>query len=147
GAAAYLSMDSVIAAAKASNCDAVHPGYGFLAERADFAKACANAGLTFVGPQVKHLDLFGDKARARQAAAAASVPVIRGLDHAVTVAEAKEFFASLGPGGAMIIKALAGGGGRGTRVVTAAEQIEPTFERCRSEARAAFGRDELYVEE
>jgi acetyl/propionyl-CoA carboxylase alpha subunit/acetyl-CoA carboxylase carboxyltransferase component len=147
GAAAYLDIDAVIAAAKAANCDAVHPGYGFLAERGDFASACANAGLTFVGPQVKHLDLFGDKARARQAAAAASVPVIRGLDHAITLAEAKEFFASLGTGGAMIIKALAGGGGRGTRVVTAAKEIEQTFERCRSEARSAFGRDELYVEE
>ena len=75
------------------------------------------------------------------------MPVIRGIDHAVTVDEAKEFFASLGSGGAMIIKALAGGGGRGTRVVMAAEEIEQTFERCRSEARAAFGRDELYVEE
>ncbi|MFO1159097.1 MAG: carboxyl transferase domain-containing protein [Reyranellaceae bacterium] len=147
GAAAYLDIDSVIAAAKASDCDAVHPGYGFLAERGDFAKACTTAGLTFVGPQVKHLDLFGDKARARQAAAAASVPVIRGLDHAVSVAEAKDFFASLGADGAMIIKALAGGGGRGTRVVMAAEEIAQTFERCRSEARAAFGRDELYVEE
>jgi acetyl/propionyl-CoA carboxylase alpha subunit/acetyl-CoA carboxylase carboxyltransferase component len=147
GAAAYLDMDAVIAAAKASGCDAVHPGYGFLAERGDFAGACAKAGLTFVGPEVKHLDLFGDKARARQAAAAASVPVIRGLDHAITVAEAKAFFASLGAGGAMIIKALAGGGGRGTRVVLTAEEIEPTFERCRSEARAAFGREELYVEE
>jgi acetyl/propionyl-CoA carboxylase alpha subunit/acetyl-CoA carboxylase carboxyltransferase component len=147
GAAAYLSMESVIAAAKASSCDAIHPGYGFLAERADFAEACAAAGLTFVGPPVKHLDLFGDKARARQAAAAASVPVIRGLDHAATLAEAKEFFASLGSGSAMIVKALAGGGGRGTRVVTAAAEIEQTFERCRSEARAAFGRDELYVEE
>ena len=130
GAAAYLNMDSVIAAAKASGCDAVHPGYGFLAERGDFARACADAGLTFVGPQVKHLELFGDKARARQAAAAASVPVIRGLNHAITLAEAKDFFASLGSSGAMIIKALAGGGGRGTRVVLTTEEIEPTFERC-----------------
>ena len=72
GAAAYLDMAKVIAAAKASGCDAIHPGYGFLAERGDFAAACAEAGLTFVGPQVKHLELFGDKARARQAAAAAS---------------------------------------------------------------------------
>lgn len=147
GAAAYLDMDAVIAAAKTAGCDAIHPGYGFLAERGDFASACANAGLTFVGPEVKHLDLFGDKARARQAAAVASVPIIRGLDHAITLDEAKAFFASLGTGGAMIIKALAGGGGRGTRVVLTAEEIEPTFERCRSEARAAFGRDELYVEE
>ncbi len=90
-------MDKVIAAAKATGCDAVHPGYGFLAERGDFAAACADAGLTFVGPQVKHLELFGDKARARQAAAKAAVPVIRGLDRACTLDEVKAFFASLGP--------------------------------------------------
>jgi acetyl/propionyl-CoA carboxylase alpha subunit len=119
GAAAYLDMDQVIAVAIASGCDAIHPGYGFLAERADFAAACADAGLTFVGPTAKHLDLFGDKARARQAAAAASVPVIRGIDRACTLVDAKAFFASLGPGAPMIIKALAGGGGRGTRVVNA----------------------------
>ncbi|MGE0425895.1 MAG: carboxyl transferase domain-containing protein [Reyranellaceae bacterium] len=147
GAASYLDIDAVIAAAKETGCDAVHPGYGFLAERGDFAESCARAGITFVGPEVKHLELFGDKARARQAASAADVPIIRGLDHATTLDEAKAFFASLGSGGAMIIKALAGGGGRGTRVVLSAEEIEPTFERCRSEARAAFGRDELYVEE
>jgi acetyl/propionyl-CoA carboxylase alpha subunit/acetyl-CoA carboxylase carboxyltransferase component len=147
GAAAYLNMAGVIAAAKASGANAVHPGYGFLAERGDFAKACADAGLTFVGPQVKHLDLFGDKARARQAAVEAKVPVIRGIDRACTVDDAKAFFASLGAGGAMIIKALAGGGGRGTRVVTDASEIEKTFARCASEAKAAFGRDELYVEE
>jgi pyruvate carboxylase len=147
GAAAYLDMAKVIAAAKESGADAVHPGYGFLAERGDFAKACADAGLTFVGPLEKHLDLFGDKARARQAAAAASVPTIRGIDRACTLEDVKSFFASLGADGAMIIKALAGGGGRGTRVVTEASEIEKTFERCRSESKAAFGREELYVEE
>src|SRR5258708_11319313 len=80
GAAAYLNAEAVIAAAKASGCDAIHPGYGFLAERADFARMCADAGLTFVGPDVAHLELFGDKARARAAAAAASVPVPGGVD-------------------------------------------------------------------
>jgi acetyl/propionyl-CoA carboxylase alpha subunit/acetyl-CoA carboxylase carboxyltransferase component len=147
GAAAYLDMAKVIAAAKATNADAIHPGYGFLAERPDFAKACHDAGLIFVGPQPEHLDLFGDKARARQAAAAASVPIIRGIDRACSVEDVKAFFASLGAGGAMIIKALAGGGGRGTRVVTSADEIEKTYQRCASEAKAAFGRDELYVEE
>jgi len=147
GAAAYLNMQGVIAAAKAAGADAVHPGYGFLAERGDFAAACADAGLTFVGPHVKHLELFGDKARARQAAVAAKVPVIRGIDRACTVDDAKAFFGSLGPDGAMIIKALAGGGGRGTRVVTDVGEIEKAFARCASESKAAFGRDELYVEE
>ena len=75
------------------------------------------------------------------------MPVIRGLDHAVTLDEAQAFFASLGPGGAMIIKAIAGGGGRGTRAVLAADEVEPAFQRCQSEAGAAFGRTDVYVEE
>jgi len=147
GAAAYLDIKAMITAAKFMGCDAIHPGYGFLAERADFARACAAAGLLFVGPSPHHLGLFGDKARARAAAVAAGVPVIRGLDHAVTPDEARAFFDSLGPEGAMIIKAVAGGGGRGTRAVMTAAEIEPAFKRCQSEARIAFGRDDLYVEE
>ena len=147
GAAGYLDADAIIAIAKEQGCDAVHPGYGFLAERADFARACADDGLTFVGPTPDHLALFGDKARARAAARAADVPVLHGLDHAVSVDEAGEFFDSLGPDGAMIIKAVAGGGGRGTRAVTNTDEIAATFERCQSEARSAFGRDEVYVEE
>ena len=147
GAAVYLNADAIIAAAKDAGCTAIHPGYGFLAERADFAQACADSGLTFIGPDVRHLDLFGDKARARQAAVAAGVPVIRGLDHAVTLAEAQAFFASLRAGGAMIIKALAGGGGRGTRAVLSAGELDSAFTRCQSEAAAAFGRPEVYVEE
>src|SRR6185437_9027546 len=127
GAAAYLDADEILAAAKASGCDAIHPGYGFLAERADFARRCIEAGVTFVGPDIAHLELFGDKARARAAAIAASVPVIRGLDHPVTLDEAQAFFGSLGKGGAMIIKAVAGGGGRGTRAVLTADEIEPAF--------------------
>ena len=147
GAAAYLNVDGVIGAAKATGCDAIHPGYGFLAERADFARACAAAGIRFVGPSPEHLDLFGDKARARAAAVAADVPVIRGLDHAITLDEARDFFAALGPDGAMIIKAVAGGGGRGTRAVMKESEIEPAFKRCQSEAKAAFGREDVYVEE
>ena len=146
GAAGYLDIAAVVAAAKANGCDAVHPGYGFLAESADFARACAEAGLTFIGPSVDNLALFGDKARARAAAKAANVAVVRGLDHAVTLAEARGFFESLGPGGAMIVKAVAGGGGRGTRAVLSPADIEAAYTRCRSEAKAAFGRDEVYVE-
>ena len=147
GAAAYLDIAGIIAAAQAIGADAVHPGYGFLAERADFARACADAGLLFVGPNPDHLDLFGDKARARAAAIAAGVPVISGLDHAITLDEAHAFFAALGAGGAMIIKAVAGGGGRGTRAVLAADDIDNAFKRCQSEARTAFGRADVYVEE
>jgi len=147
GAAAYLNAEAIIAAALATGCDAIHPGYGFLAERGDFARLCAKAKLTFVGPDVEHLDLFGDKARARAAAVKAGVPVLRGLDHAVTLDEARAFFASLKKGGAMIVKAVAGGGGRGTRAVLSAAELDAAFARCQSEAGAAFGRAEVYVEE
>jgi len=146
GAAAYLDAAAIIAAAKAQGCDAVHPGYGFLAERADFAEACRKAGLIFVGPEAEHLALFGDKARARAAAGAADVPVLRGIDHAVTLDEAAAFFGSLDRS-AMMIKAIAGGGGRGSRAVMAADDIAAAYERCRSEAKAAFGREDVYVEE
>ena len=146
GAAAYLNEEAVIEAAKAAGCGAIHPGYGFLAERASFARRCAEAGLVFVGPKVEHLELFGDKGRARTAAVAAGVPVVRGLDRAVSLAEAKEFFASL-EGGAMIVKAIAGGGGRGTRIVADAAEVESAYERCQSEAKAAFGVADVYVEQ
>jgi acetyl/propionyl-CoA carboxylase alpha subunit/acetyl-CoA carboxylase carboxyltransferase component len=147
GAPAYLDAEAIIAAAKTTGCDAVHPGYGFLAERADFARRCAENGLTFIGPSVDHLGLFGDKARARVAATAAGVAVLRGLDHAISLEEARTFFESLGPDGAMIIKAVAGGGGRGTRAVTTADEIDSAYRRCQSEAKAAFGREDVYVEE
>ncbi|SFH64642.1 acetyl-CoA carboxylase family protein [Albimonas pacifica] len=146
GAAAYLDIAAVIAAAKAAGCDAVHPGYGFLAERADFAAACAEAGLAFVGPTPAQLELFGDKARARQAAVAAGAPVNAGIDRAVTAEEARAFLADLGPGGAMMIKAIGGGGGRGSRAVLSDAEVAEAFARCTSEARLAFGREDLYVE-
>ena len=146
GARAYLDQEGVVAAAKQAGCGAIHPGYGFLAERADFARLCADAGIVFVGPQPEHLELFGDKVRAREAAAASDVPVLRGCGQAVSLDEAKDFFASC-DGGEMIIKAVAGGGGRGTRVVRAAGEIEAAYMRCQSEATAAFGVADVYVEE
>ena len=147
GARAYLDGDAIIAAAKATGCDAIHPGYGFLAERADFARRCTEEGITFVAPNEEHLQLFGDKARARAAAIVADVPVLHGLDHAVSKEEAINFFDSLGADGSMIIKAIAGGGGRGTRTVSEVEEIESAFDRCQSEAKAAFGLEDVYVEE
>lgn len=146
GVAAYLSIDAVVDAAKVSGADAVHPGYGFLAERPEFAAACADAGLTFVGPTVEHLRLFGDKAAARRAAIAAGVPIAQGLDQPATLKEAQAFFESLGPDGAMMIKAVAGGGGRGSRAVMSADELETAFARCQSEAKAAFGNADVYVE-
>ncbi len=147
GAKAYLDGAAIIAAAKATGCDAIHPGYGFLAERADFALLCAEGNITFVGPNVEHLQLFGDKARAREAAVAAGIPVLRGLDRAVSLEEASAFFASCGQGGAMMIKAVAGGGGRGSRAVFEAKDLDSAYRRCQSEAKAAFGLEDVYVEE
>ncbi len=147
GAAAYLDIEQLIQAAQATGCDAVHPGYGFLSENAAFAEQCEQAGLTYVGPRAETLRLCGDKAQARATAEAAGVPIIRGIDHAVTVEEARAFFEELGDGRAMMIKAIGGGGGRGSRMVGDASEVDATFERCRSEATVAFGNGELYVEE
>ena len=147
GPAGYLNIDKIVAIAKASGADAVHPGYGFLAENADFARRCEAEGITFIGPRPENIELFGDKARARQAAVAADVPVTRGIDRAVTREEAQDFFEILGSGRAMMIKAIAGGGGRGSRVVMAADEVAQTFERCQAEAELAFGNPDVYVEE
>ena len=117
GVAGYLDMDALIDAARSSGCDAIHPGYGFLAESGEFARRCRDAGITFVGPTPELLELFGNKVRARTVAIEAGAPVLAGSERAVTLDEAREFMASLGEGAAMMIKAVAGGGGRGTRAV------------------------------
>ncbi len=147
GTAAYLDMEQIIAVARQSGCDAIHPGYGFLAENAAFAGRCGEEGLKFIGPRVETLELFGDKARARVAAAAAGLPVIRGLDHAVSIEEAAAFLDGLNDGRGMMIKAIAGAGGLGIRVVESVDELEVAYEHCRSEAEAAFGNGDLYVEE
>jgi len=146
GPAAYLDVDAVIAAAVETECDAIHPGYGFLAERADFAERCAAAGITFVGPRPELLATFGDKSRARALAAAHEVPLLPGTSGPTTLAEAEAFFVAQPAGSAVVLKAIAGGGGRGMRVVRDRADLAEAFTRCRSEAEAAFGRGELYVE-
>ncbi len=147
GAAAYLDIEQIVATAVDSGCDALHPGYGFLAENAELARRCAGAGVTFVGPGVETLELFGDKARARAAAVDAGVPAIRGIDHPVSPDEAAAFLDDLDKGRGMMIKAVGGGGGRGSRYVADADEVAATYERCRAEALAAFGNGDLYVEE
>jgi acetyl/propionyl-CoA carboxylase alpha subunit/acetyl-CoA carboxylase carboxyltransferase component len=144
GAAAYLNMQGVIDACLATDCDAIHPGYGFLSEQAQFADLCASAGIKFIGPASEHLSLFGDKARARAAALTADVPVLPGIDRSVTLEEASAFFDEHPSG--IIIKALAGGGGRGTRAVTEKADLAEAYTRCQSEAQAAFGIGDVYVE-
>lgn len=147
GAAAYLDIQAIVAAAQETGCDAVHPGYGFLSESAAFAQRCVEARLTFVGPRAELLELFGDKVRARLAAQEAGVPVLAGSSSPVSLTEARAFYEALPDGSAVVVKAVVGGGGRGVRVVESPDQLQDTYERCRSEARAAFGNDAVYVEE
>ncbi|WP_394782049.1 carboxyl transferase domain-containing protein [Undibacterium sp.] len=145
GAAAYLDMERLIGIAKQTGCDAIHPGYGFLSERADFAQACADAGICFIGPSVAHLQVFGDKAKARTLALQCSVPLVPGTG-AVTLEQAQAFFDAQPAGSSVMIKATGGGGGRGMRVVQQATELPQAYARCVSEARAAFGVDSVYVE-
>ncbi|RSZ38824.1 carbamoyl-phosphate synthase large subunit [Variovorax beijingensis] len=148
GPSAYLDIAVLIGVAKAQGCDAVHPGYGFLSERADFAQACADAGLVFIGPAPEQLALFGDKARARALATQCDVPVMPGSAGAVTLAQAQAFFAEQQAQGAagVMIKAIGGGGGRGMRAVMNADELPEAHARCVSEAKAAFGVEGVYVE-
>ena len=146
GAAAYLDIEQLLTVARQAGCDAVHPGYGFLSENARFARRCAEEGLVFVGPAPEVLELFGDKAKARELAARQGVPVIAGTNGPTGLEQARAFLASLGDGGAMMIKALAGGGGRGMRAVTRPADVDEAWTRCRSEALAAFGEPDVYVE-
>jgi len=143
GAAAYLDIAQLVALASESGCDAIHPGYGFLAENPAFARACAEAGIRFVGPRPEVLEQFGDKARARALARRCGVPLLSGTNGPTSLAEAHEFQRAHG---AVMIKAIAGGGGRGMRAVLCAEELEAAYARCRSEALSAFGDAEVYVE-
>ncbi|MCB9484251.1 MAG: ATP-grasp domain-containing protein, partial [Dehalococcoidia bacterium] len=147
GVAAYLDIDAVIEAARAAGADAIHPGYGFLAENASFARRCAEAGLTFIGPTPEQLELFGDKVRARALAEECGVPVMPGTmaSDGTELDEAEAFFRSL-DGAAAIVKAVAGGGGRGMRVVRSLDELEESIERASAEARAAFGDGSVYLE-
>jgi acetyl/propionyl-CoA carboxylase alpha subunit/acetyl-CoA carboxylase carboxyltransferase component len=149
GAAAYLDVDAIIAAAAGAGCDMLHPGYGFLSERSELAVRCAAAGLRFAGPGPDALALFGDKAAARARARELGVPVLAGTG--VDPAPG-QVLALLREHGAVMVKAVAGGGGRGLRPVTRAEdpaeaQITGTLRRCASEAAAAFGDGRIYAEQ
>ena len=147
GVAAYLDMAQLLAIAKAQGCEAIHPGYGFLAENAEFARRCEAEGLRFIGPSAEVLELFGDKAAARELAERCEVPLVSGINRAIDLHQAHEFLSGLGDGGAVMLKALAGGGGRGMRPVFAAAELDQAFARCQSEARTAFGADALYIEQ
>lgn len=146
GVAGYLDIGAIVAIAVQTGCDAVHPGYGLLSERADFAAACASEGIAFVGPDATMLASQGDKVSARALAKKAGVPVIEGSDPLASADEAKDFFEAKG-GKPLMIKAVNGGGGRGMRVVHALDEVESAFLQCQAEALAAFGEDAVYAEQ
>ncbi len=148
GPSAYLDIAALIALARAQGAEAVHPGYGFLSERADFAQACADAGLVFIGPTPAQLALFGDKASARALAAEHGVPLLPGTG-AATLGEIQAFFAdqrARNPDCGVMLKAVAGGGGRGMRAVFDPAGLPEAYARCSAEAQAAFGVGAVYAE-
>jgi len=145
GVAAYLDVAAIISAATAQGCDGVHPGYGLLAESAELAAACADAGLTFIGPAPETLTKLGDKVAARDLARTHGLPLIEGSGVLADQAQASNFFSSLG-GAPGIFKAVAGGGGRGMRIVSGGDEIASAFDQASAEAERAFGDGALYME-
>ncbi|MDP6977941.1 MAG: carboxyl transferase domain-containing protein [Myxococcota bacterium] len=146
GAAAYLDVEQIVALAVREGCDAVHPGYGFLSENATFASRCGEAGVVFVGPTPDQLSLLGDKLAARALAKECGVEILPGTTEAATPEQAKAMFDEYGGELRVVIKAVAGGGGRGMRVVDSASAVDAAFERCAKEAEAFFGSPDLYLE-
>ena len=142
---AYLDMDDIIRIAKEHDVDAIHPGYGFLAENAEFARRCEEAGIIFIGPRVEHLVMFGDKVNARIQAERAEIPMIPGTKGVVKDFSEVKAFAET-HGFPIMIKAVNGGGGRGMRNVDRMEDLEDAYNRAKSEAKMAFGDDEVYLE-
>jgi len=143
--AAYLDVPGIVRIAKEHDIDAIHPGYGFLSERSDFAEACVKAGIRFIGPRASVMAKMGDKVAARQSAIAAGLPIIPGTDNAVNTAEeALEFVTQHGC--PVIFKAAYGGGGRGMRIVNNLHEVHEQFERASSEALKAFGNGSMFIE-
>lgn len=143
---AYLDMEGIIRLAREHEVDAIHPGYGFLAENAAFARRCREEGIAFIGPDPEHLEMFGDKVAARQIAQEAGLPLPRGTEKPVSsLKEAMAFVREVGY--PVIVKAVQGGGGRGMRVVRSDAELRDALERARSEAQAAFGSGDIYLEE
>ena len=140
----YLKVENLIAAAQGTSCDALHPGYGFLSERASLAQACAENDITFVGPSAENIMQMGDKLEARKIARSAGVPLVPGSDHAKNPDQAAQLAEEIGY--PLLLKASAGGGGRGIKLVSNRDEIENTFRTAAAEARAAFGNDTLYME-
>jgi acetyl-CoA carboxylase biotin carboxylase subunit len=141
----YLNIPSVISAAEISNVDAIHPGYGFLSENAHFAEVCQACNIKFIGPPPEIIRLMGDKAHAREAMKAAGVPILPG-SHGIVETEAQALEIARLIGFPVIIKATAGGGGRGMRIVRSQAELSTALESARTEAHAAFGNGDVYIE-
>ncbi|MCD8878332.1 pyruvate carboxylase [Staphylococcus kloosii] len=141
----YLNIERIIEVAKRAEVDAIHPGYGFLSENETFARRCKEEGIKFIGPRLEHLDMFGDKVKARETAIKADLPVIPGTDGPVETFEAAKSFAEEA-GYPLMIKATSGGGGKGMRIVRNADELEDAFHRAKSEAEKSFGNSEVYIE-
>ncbi len=144
GTAAYLDAKALVAAAKTQGCDAVHPGYGFLSEQAEFALTCAEAGLTYIGPSPAVLTTLGDKVAARSAAEAAGVPVIPALSELRKATDLAAFVAECDA--PVMVKAVSGGGGRGMRMLSDPAGAQTVFDQCRAEAQATSGDSRLFAE-
>ncbi len=141
----YLNIASILSAATIAGADAIHPGYGFLSENAEFARMVEEHGFIFVGPKPEHIDMMGDKVTAKQTVAALGLPVVPGSDGAITSADEGRKFADA-VGYPVIIKAASGGGGKGMKVVRKAEDFDEAFSTARHEAKANFGDDTVYME-
>jgi pyruvate carboxylase len=142
---AYLNIEDIIRVAKENNIDAIHPGYGFLSENAEFARAVGAAGIKFIGPKPELLEMFGDKLQAKNAAIKAGVPTIPGTEKpVVNVDEALEFAEKFGY--PIFVKSAAGGGGKGMRIVHHQQEMQEAFKMAQSEASSSFGDDEIYLE-
>ena len=144
-AESYLNIERIIDVAKRAGVDAIHPGYGFLSENEQFARRCAEENIKFIGPHLEHLDMFGDKVKARTTAIKADLPVIPGTDGPIESFEAAKQFAQEA-GFPLMIKATSGGGGKGMRIVREESELEDAFHRAKSEAEKSFGNSEVYIE-
>jgi acetyl-CoA carboxylase biotin carboxylase subunit len=142
-AESYLKIPSVIAAAETTGCEAIHPGYGFLAENPDFVHACEDSDLVFVGPDADLMARMGDKVEAKRELAAAGLPLVPGTD-AVDLDEVASAAGEIGL--PVLLKASAGGGGKGMRLVDTADELSAAFQQASAEALAAFGDGAVYVE-
>src|SRR6266436_2177494 len=144
-AESYLNISKILEVAKCCGADAIHPGYGFLSENAKFAQACAGAGIKFIGPSAASMEMMGSKTRARQEMEKAGVPFVPGTSRALeSVQQATEIATKIGY--PVMLKAAAGGGGKGMRLVHTAEALQPSLEAAQSEAQRAFGDGEVYLE-